>query len=821
MLTMLAAKKIHVKGIVQGVGFRPFVYKQAKLHMINGWVLNSADGVHIEAEGEENLLDQFCLSLANDAPIAAQVEEIELQDIPLKKYKNFTIKHSKNETTGLNNQKSASTLISPDLAMCKDCEAELFDKKNKRFHYPFINCTNCGPRFTIIKNLPYDRNKTSMSQFKMCKDCNDEYLAPTDRRFHAQPNACFNCGPYISWVKTENKKVNTENILWGNNLKKSDEIFEKCTKFIKDGKIVAIKGLGGFHIACDACNNNAVQKLREKKQRSNKAFAIMTQNIDVAKTICYVSKTEELILKSPARPIVLLKSKYKNLLAKQVSCGLPEIGIMLPYTPVHHILMKALSKQGIKFVVMTSGNIYDNPIITQDDDAYKELSNVVDAYIGNNRKILSRYDDSVVRVIKAGNTDAIQMIRRARGYAPQPIKLNINNNNFDTNSIFATGAEQKNTFCFLRHTDVAKNSSKFNTEAFVSQHIGDLENAEVMSAWSEAKNCYEDNFKLKTNKIVYDAHPEYLSSKWAQNQETKNKLQTQHHFAHIASVIAENQLDNPVLGFAFDGTGYGADGNIWGGEALLCNTKDYERFANFAYIPMPGGQAAIKNPLQMAYGALWAFDLLDHPTCKHIFKNENGEYLANLNTIIERGINCHQTSSVGRIFDAVSAILGICPNPSYEGESAIMLEAKLWDCLQNNEGLAAQKFDKRYEIQITKNVGSKNSTAHDTSVLLLDAAQCFKAIMDDIQNERNLGEIIKNFHGAIVLAITTTSQLCKQIYGINQIALSGGVFMNRYLIERTVSVLSNAGFTIAINKDVPPNDGGISLGQAFICANTI
>lgn len=518
---MKTALKIHVSGIVQGVGFRPFVYRQAKLHLINGWVLNSADGVHIHAEGEEDLVDQFCLALSVEAPAASQVEEIEMKEVPLEGFETFEIRHSQDKKTSNAGESAGQTLISPDLATCGDCARELFDKKDRRFRYPFINCTNCGPRFTIIGNLPYDRCYTSMSAFKMCSFCESEYKGQLDRRFHAQPNACFQCGPYISWIESENIKrpegagfqgAGTSPLgplLFGETREKSDEIISNCVQFLKDGKIVAIKGLGGFHLACDAANESAVTNLRQRKMRSNKAFAIMAPNLDAVKEICEVNSTEAEILTGTARPIVLLKRKEsaKDQIAQSVFMGLPEIGVMLPYTPLQHLLLHDFEASGGKFLVMTSGNIYDNPIVTDDEKAYEVLADVADAFLGNNRPILARYDDSVVRVIDAAGTQAVQMIRRARGYAPAPIKIKVEK----PAEAFATGPEQKNTFAFMR--PIAGDNAKANAEVFVSQHIGDAENAEIFQTWEQTKNQFEEIFKFKPKNFYCDMHPEYLTTK--------------------------------------------------------------------------------------------------------------------------------------------------------------------------------------------------------------------------------------------------------------------------------------------------------------------
>ena len=599
---MQTALKIHVTGIVQGVGFRPFVYRLAKRYVISGWVLNSADGVHIHAEGEDKLVDEFCLAISSEAPAAARVEEIEMREVPLESYTSFEIKTSEDKKTSKAGASAGQTLISPDLATCEDCIRELFDTKDRRYRYPFINCTNCGPRFTIIGQLPYDRCYTSMRTFKMCGICESEYLNPVDRRFHAQPDACFDCGPAVNWITAESFKrskctdsqgagVGTLGPLFiGDTREKSDKIFANCVQFLRDGKIVAIKGLGGFHLACDATNSEAVARLRRRKMRSNKAFAIMAPDLASVKKICKVNKAEEDLLTSPAHPIVLLQTFSQLLsspdqhfmtnslgnfhllpgLAPNVTMGLPETGVMLPYTPVQHILMHDYVQAGGQYLVMTSGNLYDNPIVTDDAEAYEVLGDVADAFLGNNREILARYDDSVVRVIDAAGSDAVQMIRRARGYAPAPIKIKLDK----PAEVFATGPEQKNTFAFSRPIPEADENSKFNTEIFVSQHIGDVENADIFKTWEDTRAQFEKIFKFKPCEVHHDLHPEYLTTKMGPGAMLPGGLSKtpvnnasdpkaiQHHYAHIRSVMYENGLSGPLLGFAFDGTGYGIDKNI-------------------------------------------------------------------------------------------------------------------------------------------------------------------------------------------------------------------------------------------------------------------
>lgn len=842
---MKEALEIHVKGTVQGVGFRPFVYRLAKRNLIDGWVLNAADGVHIHAEGESQNLDSFVLGISEEAPAASDVKEIDIKEVPLEPFDSFEIRFS-DET-----QTDEKTLVSPDLATCPDCVRELFDPADRRYRYPFINCTNCGPRFTIIDDLPYDRAQTSMRDFPMCEECAAEYGNPEDRRFHAQPDACFACGPKV-YLATPSKDGHDGSPgdrsecdsaqwekAWGNNREESDAIFAKAVEMLLDGKILAVKGLGGFHLACNANDEAAVGRLRERKHRIGKAFAVMTQSLDDARALCHVGVAERAILEGSVRPIVLLRKRKRASIAKGIADGLPELGVMLPYTPVQHLLLHDFSNAWreeahaggeVPLLVMTSANIHDEPIIIDDEDAAARLAGIADAILGNDREILARFDDSVVRVISAGDSgEAMQMMRRARGFAPAPMDVSALTANKSGSSgkdsegsakrtIFATGPEQKNTFCFLR-----------GSEAFVSQHIGDMEDVDVFDAWMDAKSRYQKLFSLEAEEIACDTHPEYITTKWAKEHCALSTpplplVEVQHHHAHIASVMAENGLADAVCGIAFDGTGYGADGDIWGGEVLMCNLSDFERFANFAYVPMPGGAACVKNPLQMAYGVLWEFDLLDHAGAKGLLDALGEDMAQTLETMIEQGINTPVTSSVGRLFDAASALLGICTSPTYEGEPAIMLEAALWDGVESGEiqlsdggGEDGDKGSGAYRIEVVKNTATETSTAHDTSVLLFDAAPLFASLLDDLAAGVPISVISLRFHEAFANAILEASQLSRALYEISTIALSGGVFMNRYIIERSLAELEDAGFTVAINKELPPNDGNVSFGQA-VCA---
>ena len=783
---MLEALNIQVRGVVQGVGFRPFVYRIAKKHLINGWVLNAVDGVFIHAEGDSKLLDEFVLELSENPPAAAQVREIALKEVIVEDFTSFEIRFSDEVEV------DKTTLVSPDLATCEDCVSELFDHEDRRFRFPFINCTNCGPRFTIIESLPYDRKSTSMAEFPLCPQCESEYGDPLDRRFHAQPDACFECGPQVTWRLSDDKKP----VIRAKTREQNDEIFAQALTFLREGKIIAVKGLGGFHLVCDAQKEDAVAKLRERKCREGKPFAVMLPDLDAVKEYCEVSETEEAILAGSVRPIVLLRKRRGASFAAGLADKLTELGTMLPYTPIQHILLHDFGGM----LVMTSGNLHDQPILTDDEEAYEVLGCVADAFLGHDRAIVAGYDDSVVRVLSLGEEVGIQMIRRARGFAPMPIAMPGKGL-----SLIATGPEQKNTFCLVR-----------DNEAFVSQHIGDMENVQTFDTWLKAKRRYERLFAIRPELIACDLHPEYLTSKWAREQKMPI-IEVQHHHAHIASVMAENGTEGPVVGMAFDGTGYGSDSMIWGGEVLLCNYKAYERFANFAYVPMPGGAAAIKSPLRMAYGVLWAFDLLEHPHAICALQ-ELGSTAQLCGQMIEKGLNTPYTSSVGRLFDAASALLGICTEPLYEGEGAVLLESAIAQEADKDKSSEQNYNDQGqdYYIDLVKNTATSESTASETSVILLDAAPAFKSLLDDAVSGVPKSIIARKFHDAFVRAIVEVSQLTQSVYDIGTIALSGGVFMNRYLVENTTEALVNQGFSVAVNRELPPNDGCVSFGQAVV-----
>lgn len=809
---------IHVTGIVQGVGMRPFVYREAMAHGICGWVLNAGDGVHIEAHALADALDAFVAALSEHAPAAARVERVDIADLEPGGWsaadeQGFHIVASQDQT-------AHTTLVSPDIATCDDCLRELFDPADRRHHYPFINCTNCGPRFTIIRSLPYDRAATSMDCFPMCPKCAAEYVDPLDRRFHAQPDACFDCGPHITWREAVNGNAcgnSSATPAVGTTREASDAIIERCVELLASGGIVAIKGLGGFHLACDAANEQAVAELRRRKRRSNKPLAVMVRSLADAGRLCYIDDAERDLLAGSIRPIVLLSRRAVGegnggspdilALAPSVTRDLPELGVMLPYTPLQHLLLAAAEACGMHALVMTSGNLSEEPIETDDDLAWEHLvaAGIADALIGNDRAILSRYDDSVVRVVDG---DAMP-VRRARGYAPQPLSLPALNGT--TPCVLACGPQQKATIALTR-TD-----SDGYTTCFVSQHIGDVENGTTFDAWSAARSRLENLFDLAPAALACDMHPSYLSSQWAREQAREHNLpliEVQHHHAHIASVMAEaiaaGRLapDAHVLGIAFDGTGAGTDGTIWGGEFLVARLADFERVAHLRTWALPGGAASVHDARRNAFALLSELNLLEHPGAVELLASLDEQTRSITATMIERGINSPRTSSMGRLFDAAAAILGICDQATYEGEPAIELEAAAWRALDG-------------EIAHFPNDNAGYSTS-GTSWLdgpdVLDQEALFEALLGGIEAGAPADRLALDFHVAVACSSARIAgDICVR-EGIDTVALSGGVFMNRLLLQLLTRELKSAGLTVLVPHTVPINDGCIAYGQAAVAS---
>jgi hydrogenase maturation protein HypF len=771
---------VTIRGAVQGVGFRPFVYRLATEMNLSGWVSNSPQGVFIEVEGVKNILDRFILRVQKEIPPRASIQSFEFSFLDPIGFKSFEIRES--DSAG-----PKTALVLPDIATCPDCLKDIFDPSNRRYLYPFTNCTNCGPRFSIIKALPYDRPNTSMSMFPMCPECQSEYENPLDRRFHAQPNACSVCGPQLELWDDE-----------GNVLVTRHDALLQTAEAIRAGKIVAIKGLGGFHLMVDARNDEAVKRLRERKHREEKPFALIFPSLEVIKEECEVDELETRLLLSPESPIVLLRRKLKfdtdplrvaigienfsslidpdSKVALSVSPNNPYLGVMVPYSPLHHILMKELGFP----IVATSGNLSDEPICTEEREAFNRLHKIADMFLMHNRPIVRHVDDSIVRVILGREL----VLRRARGYAPLPIQLGANNDE----SLLAVGAHLKNTVAITSGNNV-----------FISQHIGDLETNESLAAFRKVISDFQSLYETKPARVICDLHPDYLSSQFARISR-KEIIEVQHHYAHIASCMAENQLEGEVVGVSWDGTGYGPDKTIWGGEFLLTTVTSFARIATFCPFPLPGGEKAIKEPRRSALGIMYeimgdsCFGHTDIETIKSFTQSE----LDIIHQMLPKKVNSPLTSSVGRLFDAVASLIGLRHYVNFEGQAAMELEflmARMQKDVINKAG------NYSFNIKILE----------DRPLILIQWSSMINEILNDVRHQISSPLISAKFHNTLIEIIV---EMAKQI-GQRQIVLSGGCFQNRYLIERTVSRLQEEGFQPYWHQRVPPNDGGISLGQIY------
>ena len=772
-------EEIRVCGIVQGVGFRPTVYRLAKVFGLKGDVCNDGEGVLIRVSGSEEEIAEFVNQLYQECPPLARINEV-IRSPYLGEFdfNDFVISRSVNSVV--------KTEISPDAATCPQCQREIFDPFSRYFRYPFTNCTHCGPRLSIIRAIPYDRNNTSMVNFSMCKECEKEYQDVENRRFHAQPVACFECGPRAWLERADGKPVISDMFSM------LDDVDAVCT-LLQKGEIVAIKGLGGFHLACDATLENAVLKLRNRKQRYHKPLALMARDINIISEYCYINELEKELLTSPAAPIVLLNIKDHSKLASDLAPGQNTLGFMLPYTPLHHLILRRMKVP----IVLTSGNISDEPQCIDNEDAKDKLSKIADYFLLHNRDIVNRVDDSIVRVID----NQIQTLRRARGYAPAPIKLPPGFEKIPP--ILAMGSELKNTFCLLREG-----------EAILSQHLGDLENAAAFNAYQETLNLYLNLFSHKPEIIAIDKHPEYLSSKLGKELATGNKIklaEIQHHHAHIAACMAENQISldtKPVLGIAFDGLGYGEDGTLWGGEFLLADYQNFQRLATFKPMPMIGGKQAIYQPWRNTYSQLinaftWE-ELKEKYSDLEIIKFLEHKNPRLLNQIIEKGINSPLISSVGRLFDAVAAAIGICREQcSYEGQAAIEMAAITDINILNND-----KESLNYSFKLEKL----------DSIYYIDTSPTWREILNDIKQHISSSIIAAGFHKSLAIAIVTMVQQLRQEHQFNQVALTGGVFQNQILLQQVKMRLEKLELNVLTHSIVPTNDGGLSLGQAVIAA---
>jgi len=756
---LFSARYIHITGVVQGVGFRPFVYNLATGMGLSGWVLNSSAGVEIESVGPAAVLDDFVVRLQAEAPPLAHIEHVTVTEMQASsRLDGFVIRRSKARP-------GEFQPISPDICICDDCLRELFDPDDRRYRYPFINCTNCGPRFTIIRDIPYDRPQTTMAPFEMCPDCQAEYDDPANRRFHAQPNACAVCGPRV-WFQISASQPP---------LAFEEEAIQATRKMLTEGGVVAIKGLGGFHLACDATNDAAVALLRERKGRVDKPFALMAFDLQAVERFCEVDEDERTFLTSRERPIVLLRERSDSPISPLAAPGNRYLGVMLPYTPLHYLLLEPANGFPLA-LVMTSGNFSEEPIATDNDEALERLSGLADAFLLHDREIHARCDDSVTRIFAGAELP----LRRSRGYAPYPVHLP-----FPVRQVLAVGGELKNTFCLTRER-----------YAFLSQHIGDMENYETLCSFERMVEQLERTFRIQPAIIAHDVHPVYLSTRYARSQisNLESQIPIQHHHAHIAACMAENGLtgERPVIGVAFDGTGYGTDGAIWGGEFLVADYGSFRRAAHLKYAPLPGGDAAIRRPYRIALAYLWAAGIPWDDDLPPVAATTPAERSV-LARQLERGLNVVPTSSAGRLFDAVSALAGVRQRVNYEAQAAIELEALAQD-------------------------GVEEVYSFDVSGEEIDFFPCLRAIVADVRAGAPAGVIAARFHNGLARLICDVCLRLRDETGLNRVALSGGVFQNVTLLAIAVPLLREAGFAIYTHHLVPPNDGGISLGQALIAA---
>ncbi|MGH4139935.1 carbamoyltransferase HypF [Clostridium sp.] len=758
---------IVVKGIVQGVGFRPFIYKLALEFKLSGFVNNNSEGVYIDVEGHKENISNFIRDISIKLPPLAKIYEINITEKKVVNYSTFSIESSIEDENNF-------TLISPDVAICSKCIDDIRNIKSEKYKYAFANCTNCGPRFSIIKNLPYDRKNTTMSVFNMCSKCEDEYLNIMDRRFHAEPNSCINCGPQIFLTNNLGEKIY------------SDSVIEVTVEKILEGKILCIKGIGGFHLACDAFNYDVIKKLRDRKHRPDQPFAVMMKNINIVKKYCHVDKREEEILTGNKKPIVILNKKNSY----DINRSLPDIiapfqntlGVMLPYTPLQELLFE----EGLEVLIMTSGNAHGLPLEHKNIEAIDNLSNVTDYFLMNNRDIHIAVDDSIVKVIE----NEEYMLRRARGYVPESIRGNVNH------SILACGSSMKNTFCISKENHL-----------FLSQHNGDLSTLENYKRYVENIEHFKSIFKFFPKYVACDLHPDYYTNIYIEEQNIK-VIKIQHHHAHIASCMAENNIRNKVIGIAFDGTGFGTDDKIWGGEFLICDLLGFERFAHLEYVKMPGGEKAIKEPFRMAMAYIFkAYEngVYSEKDALNIGSELYGEKAEVIWNIMKSNLNSPETSSMGRFFDGISSLIGVRDYITYEAEAAIELENKIY----SQQDLDIEGSPYSYEIV------KSNKCYH------ISFSKGVKEILEDRFSKVDIGLISLKIHNTIAEITIDICNLIRERYKINEVALSGGVFQNTYLLTKITHTLSSENFKVYTQKKIPTNDGGLALGQLIIASGLI
>ncbi len=763
-------KAILVRGVVQGVGFRPFVYKLAHEEGLAGFIGNDTEGVTIEIEGPRYRVDSFLLRLQSQAPPLARIDSVDVREMKAFGEVGFRIVAS--EVLG-----RVNTGIPADAATCDDCLREMLDPSDRRFRYPFLNCTNCGPRFTITRRIPYDRPQTSMAEFTMCAACQREYDDPSNRRFHAQPNACWDCGPQLTLLNADGLPIAT-----------GDPVARTIDRLLA-GEIMAIKGIGGFHLSADATNENAVQRLRQRKHRYGKPLAIMVRDVDAIRAICDLTTAEEALLATPARPIMLSRARENNGIAAGIAPGIPWFGVFLPYSPLQHLLFQ---DDRVEALVMTSANLSEEPIAIRNDEARARLGNIADAFLMHDREILQRCDDSVAAIVDG----APQLIRRARGFVPLAIQLPL-----EAPPLLAVGGHLKNVFSLAR--------GRF---AYQSQHLGDLESLTGLEFFNESLDHQMHTFEIEPEAVVHDLHPGYLSTNWAKDWAAKRSLEliaVQHHHAHVAACMAEHGLHGPVIGICLDGTGYGTDGRVWGGEVLLCTLKGFERFAHLDYVPMPGSTAAIREPWRMALSHLSAagFDVTSEEVLELLGVNarEAGVLLRMMN----RGINAPLTSSLGRLFDAVAAVALGRRVVDYEAQAAIELE-----------GLAV---DEPFILSDAANFAIEFSTADwgSREPVKMSIGPLWRALIEDLRADVCKPRIAARFHAAVAAAFIRAAVLARDATGLRQVAMSGGCMHNRRLAQLLRVGLEAEGFEVYRHVQVSPGDGGLSYGQAVIAAATL
>lgn len=764
---LIKRQRILLTGRVQGVGFRPAVYRLAAQLGLRGFVYNDSRGVTIELQGKEEKIADFVerLNSGGVSPLA-EIETCEVCDIELVDgEQRFTIGSSRS-------QGDAVCQVTADIATCADCMREMADKNDFRYRYPFINCTNCGPRYSIVKAIPYDRPNTTMNVFEMCERCAAQYSNAADRRFHAQPVACSKCGPAVELTNGSGNVLQED----------SDRAIAKAARMLKDGKIVAIKGIGGFHLAVDALNDDAVRRLRLRKRRDHKPFAMMAASVESIKNYAVVDKSAEDVLTSPQAPIVLLDKKQDSLIAPSVAAGVGTYAFMLCYAPLHYLLFE----QGPDVLVMTSGNISDEPLICKNELALERLGHIADAFLMHNREIYRQGDDSIVHFID----DKPVLLRRARGYVPTPVIID----RCAQCDIFAAGADLKNTFCFVKQNQL-----------ICSEHIGDLEDAEVYRHYLKSIEHLGRLFEAEPKVVVCDLHPAYLSSQYARSMPDVQIITVQHHWAHIASVMAEHKTQGPVIGLACDGTGYGSDGAIWGCECLIATVTDFQRFGHLAYYPLAGADAASKKPIRPLLGLLSQtygsdFDLDKFGWLLDTIEPDRTKQRIILEQITKR-VNTVATSSIGRVFDAVAAMLGLGSYNHFEAQLPMALEA-----------IASHDEDDRYDFDLAAGTGRP---------LQIDLRKTIRAIVCDVERSTGPGVISARFHNTLAAALLDTARVAGRTADCKTVTLSGGVFCNRYLANRLVRLLKKNDFTVLYNRDFPANDGGISVGQAAIASSLV